>query len=95
MHKTSFWNTFITHAHSQKIGKQNSLLYVIRFFLFFVLFLDFSHSSFPSDPAGGKKCVTSSCTSDGNNLHVIFVKAYFNSTDSGVRGLCGKYCYID
>ena len=51
--------------------------------------LDFS--SFVSDPADGKNCMTSSCTNTG---HVNFVKVYCNITDSGVRGVCGKYCYI-
>ena len=55
----------------------------------FVL-LDFS--SFVSDPADDKNCMTSSCTNTG---HVNFVKVYCNSTDNSVRGVCGKYCNID
>ena len=55
------------------------------------MLLDFSDSSFVSDPADGKHCVISSCLHAGNNLHAIFMKAYCNSTDSDVRGLCGKY----
>jgi len=55
------------------------------------MLLDFSDSSFISDPADGKNCVTSYCTYAGNNMHAIFVKAYCNSTDSSVQGLCGKY----
>jgi hypothetical protein len=56
------------------------------------MLLDFSDSSFDSHPADGKNCVTSSCTYRGN---VNFVKAYCNSTDSSVRGLCGNYGFID
>jgi len=52
------------------------------------MLLDFSDSSFVSDTADGKNCVTSSCTYKD---HVNFVKAYCNSTASNVRGLCGKY----
>jgi len=52
------------------------------------MLLDFSDSSFVSDTADGKNCVTSSCTNTG---HVIFVKVYCNTTDSIVRGVCGKY----
>ena len=56
------------------------------------MLLDFSDSSFVSDPADGKNCVTSRCTYTG---HVKFTKVDCNSTDSSVRGLCGKYCYFD
>ena len=55
------------------------------------MFLDFSESSFISDPADGKNCVTSYCTDDDNAKHFHFVKVYCNSTDISVRGLCGKY----
>jgi hypothetical protein len=57
------------------------------------MLLDFSDSSFVSDPADGKNCVTSSCANAGYT--VIFVKAFCNTTDSNVRGLCGKYGCID
>ena len=59
------------------------------------MLLDFSHSSFVSDPADGKNCMTSSCTDAGNTNDVIFVTAYCNKTDSSVKGLCGKYGLID
>ena len=59
------------------------------------MLLDFSDSSFVSDPADGKNCMTSSCTYKDNTKQVNFVKVYCNSTDSSVRGVCGKYCYID
>ena len=59
------------------------------------MLLDFSDSTFVSDPADGKNCVTSRCSDVGNNLHVIFMKAYCNSTDSSVRGVCGNYGFID
>jgi hypothetical protein len=55
------------------------------------MLLDFSDSSFVSDHADGKNCMTSNCSDADNNLHVIFVKVYCNSTDSSVRGVCGKY----
>ena len=58
------------------------------------MLLDFSDSSFISDPADGKNCMTSRCTDVGNNLHAIFLKANCNSTDSNVQGLCGKYRLI-
>ena len=56
------------------------------------MLLDFSDSSFGSDPADGKNCMTSSCTYRG---HVNFVKAYCNTTDNSVKGVCGKYGFID
>jgi hypothetical protein len=56
------------------------------------MLLDFSDSSFVSDPADGKNCVTSSCASVGQ---VQFVKVYCNSTSSNVRGVCGKYWLVD
>jgi hypothetical protein len=56
------------------------------------MLLDFSDSSFGSDPADGKTCVTSHCTLEG---HVNFVKVYCNTTDSSVKGVCGKYGFID
>jgi len=56
------------------------------------MLLDFSDSSFVSDPADGKNCMTSSCTYTG---HVKFVTAYCNSTDINVQGFCGKYGFID
>jgi hypothetical protein len=59
----------------------------------YYMLLDFSDSSFVSDPADGKNCVTSSCANAGYT--VIFVKAFCNTTDSNVRGLCGKYGFID
>ena len=59
----------------------------------YYMLLDFSDSSFVSDPADGKSCVTSSCANAGYT--VIFVKAFCNTTDSNVRGLCGKYGCID
>jgi hypothetical protein len=59
------------------------------------MLLDFSDSSFVSDHADGKNCMTSNCSDADNNLHVIFVKVYCNSTDSSVRGVCGKYWLID
>ena len=52
------------------------------------MLLDFSDSSFVSDPADGKNCMTSSCESVGQ---VQFVKKYCNTTSSSVRGVCGKY----
>jgi len=57
------------------------------------MLLDFSDSSFVSDPDDGKNCVTSSCTYTGR--HVNFVKVYCNTTDINVKGLCGKYGFID
>ena len=45
-----------------------------------------------SGTADGKNCLTSYCTNTG---HVNFVKVYCNSTDSSVRGLCGKHGFID
>ena len=59
------------------------------------MLLDFSDSSFVSDPADGKNCVTSRCTYNGNTKQLHFVKVYCNSTDNAVQGVCGKYCYID
>jgi hypothetical protein len=59
------------------------------------MLLDFSDSSFVSDPADGKNCMTSICTNNGNTKQVNFVKVYCNSKDSSVKGVCGKYCYID
>ena len=59
------------------------------------MLLDFSDSSFVSDPADGKNCMTSSCTYVGNPQQVHFAKVYCNSKNSSVRGVCGKYCYID
>ena len=56
------------------------------------MLLDFSDSSFGSDPAIGKNCMTSHCLSEG---HVNFVKVYCNTTDSSVKGVCGKYGFID
>jgi hypothetical protein len=47
------------------------------------MLLDFSDSSFVSDPADGKNCMTTSCT---DASHVIFVKVYCNSTDDSVQG---------
>jgi hypothetical protein len=55
------------------------------------MLLDFSDSSFVSDPADGKNCMISWCTYSGNNMHAIFMKAYCNSTDNNVAGVCGKY----
>jgi hypothetical protein len=52
------------------------------------MLLDFSDSSFVSDPADGKNCMTSSCASVGQ---IQFVKEYCNTTSSGIRGVCGKY----
>ena len=63
--------------------------------IMYYMLLDFSHSSFVSDPADGKNCVTSRCTSNGKTKKLHFLKVYCNSTDSIVRGVCGKYCYID
>ena len=60
-------------------------------FVFVFLLLDFSDSSFVSDPADGKNCMTSYCTSGG---HVNFVKLYCHSTHSNLRGFCGKYGYF-
>jgi hypothetical protein len=57
------------------------------------MLLDFSDSSFVSDPTDGKNCVTSSCTNAGHTVN--FGKAFCNTTDSNVRGLCGKYGFID
>ena len=57
------------------------------------MLLDFSHSSFVSDPADGKNCMTSSCANAGHTVN--FVKAFCNTTDSSVKGLCGKYGLID
>ena len=59
------------------------------------MLLDFSDSSFVSDPADGKNCMTSHCTYVGNPKQVHFAKVSCNSKDSSVRGVCGKYCYID
>jgi hypothetical protein len=61
----------------------------------YYMLLDFSDSSFVSEPADGKNCMTSSCTDAGNTNHAIFVTAYCNSTDDSVQGLCGKYWLID
>ena len=55
------------------------------------MLLDFSDSSFVSDPADGKNCVTSSCASVGQ---VQFVKVYCNITDMSVQGVCGKHGFI-
>jgi len=53
------------------------------------MLLDFSDSSFVSDTADGKNCMTSSCTYGD---HVHFVKVFCNSNNNNnVRGLCGKY----
>jgi hypothetical protein len=59
------------------------------------MLLDFSDSSFVSDPADGKNCMISWCTYSGNNMHAIFMKAYCNNTDNDVAGVCGKYWLID
>ena len=56
-----------------------------------MLIQDFSASSFISDAADGKNCVTSRCASVGQ---VQFVKVYCNSTDMSVQGVCGKYGFI-
>ena len=61
--------------------------------LMYSMLLDFSDSSCVSDPADGKNCMTSSCANAGHTVN--FVKAFCNTTDSNVRGVCGKYCYID
>jgi hypothetical protein len=61
----------------------------------YYMLLDFSDSSFVSDPADGKNCMTLSCTVEGYTNHVIFVTAYCNKTDSSVKGVCGKYGLID
>jgi hypothetical protein len=52
------------------------------------MLLDFSDSSFVSDPADGKNCMMLSCTYTG---HVNFVNVHCNTTDINVRGVCGKY----
>ena len=57
------------------------------------MLLDFSHSSFVSDPADGKNCMTSRCADEGHTIN--FVKAFCNTTDNSVKGLCGKYGLID
>jgi hypothetical protein len=57
------------------------------------MLLDFSNSSFVSDPADGKNCMTSYCPNAGHTIN--FLKVFCNSTDSNVRGLCGKYGFID
>jgi hypothetical protein len=57
------------------------------------MLLDFSHSSFVSGPADGKNCMTSRCANAGHTFN--FVKAFCNTTDSSVKGLCGKYGLID
>ena len=46
------------------------------------MLLYFSDSSFGSDPADGKNCMTSHCICEG---HVNFVKVYCNTTDSSVK----------
>jgi hypothetical protein len=56
------------------------------------MLLDFSYSNFGSDPADGKNCMTSHCTFEGD---VDFAKVYCNTTDSSVKGVCGKYGFID
>ena len=56
------------------------------------MLLDFSYSNFGSDPADGKNCMTSHCTFEGQ---VNFVKVYCNTTDDTVKGVCGKYWFID
>ena len=56
------------------------------------MLLDFSDSSFGSDPADGKNCMTSHCKEGG---HVNFVNVYCNTTDGSVKGVCGKYGFID
>jgi hypothetical protein len=56
------------------------------------MLLDFSDISFVSDPADGKSCMTSSCTNAGDTVN--FVKALCNTTDSSVKGVCGKYWLI-
>ena len=85
VHTTRILKNFTKLVHSQKIGKPTKVIYVIIFFFF--LLLDFSDSSFVSDPADGKNCMTSHCTSVD---HVNFVKLYCNSTDNSLRGFCGK-----
>jgi hypothetical protein len=56
------------------------------------MLLDFSDSSFGSNSADGKNCMTSYCEDGG---YVIFVKVYCNTTDGSVKGVCGKYGFID
>jgi hypothetical protein len=56
------------------------------------MLLDFSDSSFVSDPADGKNCMTSYCENGGD---VYFVKVSCNTTDGSVKGVCGKYGFID
>jgi hypothetical protein len=63
--------------------------------IMYYMLLDFSDNSCVSDPADGKNCVTSISTIEGNTKQLHFVKVYCNITDTGVRGVCGKYCYID
>jgi hypothetical protein len=57
------------------------------------MLLDFSDSSFVSDLADGKNCMTSSCTNAGQTVN--FVKVLCNTTDSVIKGVCGKYWLID
>jgi hypothetical protein len=57
------------------------------------MLLDFSDSKFVSDPADGQNCVTSSCTDASHTVN--FVKAFCNTIDRSVQGLCGKYGFID
>ena len=56
------------------------------------MLLDFSDSNFGSDPTDGKHSMTSNCTFEG---HVNFVKVYCNTTDGSLKGVCGKYGFID
>ena len=53
--------------------------------LMYSMLLDFSDSSFVSDPADGKNCMTSSCANAGHTFNVV--KAFCNTTDSNARGL--------
>jgi translation initiation factor IF-1 len=57
------------------------------------MLLDFSGSSFISEPADGENCMTSYCTDEGNTKH--FVKVYCNNNSTSVAGVCGKYRLID
>jgi hypothetical protein len=56
------------------------------------MLIDFT-DSFVSDPVDGKHCMTSYCTNAGHTVH--FLKVFCNTTDSSVRGVCGKYWLID
>ena len=55
------------------------------------MLLDFSDFSFVSDPADGKNCMTSICMTSNAGDTVKFVKALCNTTNSAVKGVCGKY----